>query len=642
MSKRIVSQMSQMVGALLSLGIVLFMLACHQRNEERKPEQKTDIPNPPKTATGVFRPPNDSCIVRIQGLLVRADTLKRGVGFFVNDVGHIVTARHVVDSLKGIELKLVGGRGRAVPDSAESPMYSQKYDIAVIKHKSSRSPSYRYHLVKLAPSASPIVAGTPVEVLTFNHNDALERILCEMESDKKGGWRLNGPKCGFVEGCSGSPVFAGDGTALGSLTAVRVCVDTIYKGREREEYTYYDYQFEERSHIKDFLLTNSVLYDTADIGTQGSVLDTRKQGNPVTIEERSWFIGMLDLIKSSLEDVLQNYDQFRGRDTDILIDTYFETSSFLDKMTNESYLLSNGKRRQAIFFFIKGLAIKASHQRSIEASRQYFERAVYEDSFFADARYQIALYHLRCTGDTAVIIKHLRKALELEPENGEVLRVLGMYYLQCREAILARKFFEKARPFLREDDPRIPFYFGVSYDPYWSIVAQLYDWISNFPQVYKREPIFWEVQNKRQELLNKIPNRDKRLKSAIAYYKESLSLRPAYIRPLNAIIWDIANEALENSLSDSLRIVELQQYLNRMSTFVGYGLVDPRSFNTLALGYTALNDCKNACKYWLESMKAMKDIQLSSAYESDLKRENERVSTMCACTYELFEQRGLK
>jgi tetratricopeptide (TPR) repeat protein len=122
--------------------------------------------------------------------------------------------------------------------------------------------------------------------------------------------------------------------------------------------------------------------------------------------------------------------------------------------------------------------MKASYWDGIKDSRQYFERVVYEDSSFVDSLYQIALYHLRCSDDSAEALKHPEKALELEPENREVLRLIRIYYLHHPKDYLAKLHLEKAKRCLPENDPRIPFYFGILYDPYWSSVKEVDRWVS--------------------------------------------------------------------------------------------------------------------------------------------------------------------
>jgi len=401
--------------------------------------------------------------------------------------------------------------------------------------------------------------------------------------------------------------------------------------------------------IKNFLRENNISFAPAHFERIELPKHGKFIGNPVRVEEKSWFIGMLDLIKSSIQDILQGSEQFKGKDADILIETYFETSSFLDKISNTNYTLTDEKRQKAIFCFSKGLAIKVSQPDGIEASRQYFERAVYEDSSFADARYQIALYHLRCTGDSSAAINHLRKALEFEPENREVLRALGIYYLrypnQDPNHDLAKKYLEKADRLLPKDDPRIPYYLGLLYDPYWSVFNQLADSVKDFRNKLGKKPSFTEVQNWRKAILAGVRRRDDSLKVAIRYYEESMSRHPGYIRPLNAIIWDFTNEVIEYPNSDSFHNAmgeKLPKYLKKMSNFVGYGLVDPRFFNTLALAFSAINDCPNSCEYWRRSMETMAKIELSPDNKDDLMRENERVSVTCSCSFELFEHKGLK
>ena len=129
----------------------------------------------------------------------------------------------------------------------------------------------------------------------------------------------------------------------------------------------------------------------------------------------------------SIEDILQKYVQFEDKDTDILIETHLETSSFFDKISDKNYKLNDEKRQKVVFFFVIGLAMKAIRQHGMEESVQYFERAAYEDSSFADPRYQVALYHLRCIDDSTTAMEHLEKVLDLESETGEILRLLDMY-----------------------------------------------------------------------------------------------------------------------------------------------------------------------------------------------------------------------
>ena len=188
--------------------------------------------------------------------------------------------------------------------------------------------------------------------------------------------------------------------------------------------------------------------------------------NPHPEEHICEHIGMLNLILSSIEDVLWRYTQFEGRfDSDMLLETYFEALSFENKL-RQSQRERSTARQNAEFFFIKGLATKASRPRGGEISVEYFHRALLEDSTFAEPRYQIALYHMRFTGDSTKIIHQIAKGVEYDPNNGELLRTLGMFYLSYNECDSARVYLTKAGEYLSEDDPRIPFYMGLTFDPY--------------------------------------------------------------------------------------------------------------------------------------------------------------------------------
>ena len=614
----------------------------------------------PKERSDIWSTPNDSCTVRIRGRVIKEkpedkDTCKCGVGFFVDDKGNVVTAKHVIERMEGVEIKRVGVPDAGAPDSAVFVDSSQHHDIALLKLKSSCFPPYLCHPVTFADETSPIVSGTHIEIRGWSPRDKNLLITGQLDSiDVEQGLTLNGiqireipgPKGRAIPwGCSGSPIFGrGTNVVVGCLTTM-ITEEYIYDhGKYGLKYTYKplpkDYRGAYVKQIKLLLSENNVPFEVTHFDPQAA---PELNGNPVPKgEERSWFVGMLELILFSIQDLVQAYDQFEDKDTDILIETFLQTSSFMRKISKSDYPLTD-PRQKAVFYFIKGLAMKASRRHAFPASRQYFERAVYEDSSFADPRYQLARYHLMCTGDSASAIGHLRRALELDPEDGEALRVLGLYYMLYPEEDSAKTYIERAAAYLPPDDPRIPFYLGLLHDPYWSIVKSMNSWQSDFRQSHGREPGITEVLRKRKELLEGIPRRDDSLKVAMKYYKESMLRNPGYIRPLNAVVWALANEALEDSSSDSLWHAELLGHLSRMSTFVGYGLVDPRSFNTLALGFCAINDCEIACEYWIRSMKgALRDIQLSPGYINDLKRENERVTSMCSCGYKLFQETSSK
>jgi tetratricopeptide (TPR) repeat protein len=576
-------------------------------------------------------------IIRVQGKVIGFDTLRSGVGFFVDTLGNIVTAGH---NLANTENDSVISCWDAIPlkqRSADRKGLNVRYDLGLLKTKLLKNDPWTP--VIFADDSTFYDYRTKVWIQTYDYEDSCPRPIEGWISNIKQHLLHIEYKEGaeLTEGCSGSPVYAaGPNLVIGSITTGALV------GPEKKKKALTAYAIEAK-YVKEFLDQEGVKFEQR----HGQTLTLDIPSSERTEEEKKiGFTSKLDLIKSMMQDVVTKYDQFEEKlDTDVLFETLLETESFAQKISSKEYKIKDSRRENAISFYIKGLGMKAARQKGIDASIEYFERSAYEDSTFPEARYQMALYHIRCTDDTITALRHLRSALRYEPENGEVLRVLAMYYLHYPMNDSAEVYVEKAANslYLKEKDPRIEFYRGLCLDPYWKIVPEMAKWGVDFKKKHEREPTSHEIGRQRQSFLQQAVGepitRDSLLNKAIEDYQRSWDLSgKRYIRPLNMIVWVITNELLDYSPTDTSKSLQLRKNLHDMEMFVDFGLVDPRFFNTLALGeaavYTVLKnqqDRKMSCLYMQRSEESLRGMHLSPTYESDVKRENERVREICDC-----------
>jgi tetratricopeptide (TPR) repeat protein len=595
----------------------------------------------PKDTTRLGPPANKGATVCIHGKTSKTDEYKIGLGFFVNENGYIVTAKHVVIGTRKlfvVPLCIDNGERKEAKLIATSPTH----DIAIIRIDPKGLPSPKCFPVAFPEDSTLILRGSQVEIQGWDCSKqeeiwTLGHILKIFGKDSIEVGAYPVVKKGF----SGSPMFfKGTDILIGCQSTANQVELEVAGGIVEIRFLAGPYGAVHVKSIQEFLDKNEIPYQRRHFDAQTSPGMPKYRGNPIKMDERSWFIGMLELIQYSIKDAVNKFDLFEAKDLDILVETALEASSLWRKLIDTTYQLDDS-RQTALFFFIKGLAAKISGPDGFKASRQYFERALYEDSGFADARYQVASYHIRCTGDTLSAWQHLAEAMKSDSSNGELLRTVVLYYLHIGNMSLAEKYLRKAETLLGKDDPRIPFYFALVHDPYWLIIWPMDQWAKQFEKLHDREPDLNEVQDKREELLSCISEKDSMISLTKSYYKESMRREPGYVRPLNSLTWILANEAMNARLSGTIPLhlrVELEEALQKMSAFVRYGLFDPRPINTLAMGYAALDDCTNACRYWRKSLENMKKLKLSPSYEGDLIRENERVSVTCHCTSELFEE----
>jgi tetratricopeptide (TPR) repeat protein len=575
-----------------------------------------------------------------------------GNGFVVDDFGKTFTVRHNIaysrKKCNAVEVRFIGdGSLRGSPFWASKPRTCKNgKDLALLEPECNID--IRKHgceKVTFLDDSSRVYSTTRVWVTGYDFDrgkmSAIPGYISACAWIKKLGDKVLyiQPDAGYTlnRGFSGSPVFfENTGLVIGCLQAFNDVDTVITELGQKKEILNPPYYAIRREVIKDFLRNQAKLEVQEE---EKTIVSTPTPIDPDREEEQKWrFSGMMDLIQSSILDIINRYRQFEEKlDTDVLLETWWEIESFSNKLRNDNYKIQNQSREQAISFFIKGLAMKATRQRGLLAAVEYFERAIEEDSTFPDAMYQMALYHFRYTGDLAETMHHLRRALEFEPENGEVLRTMGMYYLYSPKADSAKYYLDRAQEILGGEDPRLAFYSGIYYDPYWSIIKELVKSDSIFEAQNKRRPNHLEYQDMRDSLLAKISDMAEKLDSAVHYYETSRRAAPGYIRPLNALIWDLGNEILRSqvlpsfdSAQDSIMRKRLNDNLSDLLKFVGFGLVDVRTFNTIALGYLALDDCASAMEYVQKSRDELERSPLSPQYLFDLLRENERIETICA------------
>lgn len=587
-------------------------------------------------------------------------SLRDGTGFIVDDWGKVVTAKHNIASVQestcnviveadSVAINYVCNRSGGQWYWVHNPYtHAKGKDITLIKPDLERPIShYGCQKTRFADehTVAQVYVGTKVWIPGYDYEknlvSAVPGYIYGRDWDGEVNdtvWKIEAT--GLIPGCSGSPVFlAGTDLLIGCVHRSGIAeTETTNSGYVKIKKAKSPFHAVRGQVIKNFLQSHCDV--TPDEGFEVIQVSPTRVDPPTEQERKLRFGGMLDLIQSSVLDIINRYSQFEENlDTDVLLQTSYEIESFSKKLQKNDCRILDENREQAISFFIKGLAMKAARKNGLFAAVEYFERAVHEDPTFADARYQIALYHLNFTGDYKAAIDQLEKAIDLDPDDGEVLRVLGMYYLYNPVADSAKHFLDRAlKPeALGANDPRIQFYLGVYYDPYWAIIKELKKWDSDFTNERGRRPNCHEYQLKRDSLLHNMRYKADNFEKAISYYRRSRELAPGYIRPLNALVWDLANEELDahypihSSTQDTSRHIELKQNLEDLERYVGYGLVDARTFNTIAIGYVALDDCDLAMEYISKSEHILNESHFSPQYRFDLLRENERIERICFC-----------
>lgn len=582
------------------------------------------------------------------------DLLIQGIGFVVDDFGRVVTLKHNIGSVEQYSCKAIRQADSVAVffpcDNVLKESYWSKKpytqerdkDLALLEPESDfKLKPHKCKKVTFADEhmLAKIYIGTEVWIPNYD----FERKEFTLVSGYIYGrdwvpevndtvWRIEAGDIGV--GNSGTPVFlAGTDIVIGCIQRATLAIaETTTTGivRVRVKKTKSPYEAIRSSVIKHFLKSRALI-EPKERFEVIQVSPTRVDP-PDERERKIRFGGMLDLIQSSVLDVINRYSQFEEvLDTDVLFETSYEIESFSNKLKSEDFRIQDEKREQAISFYIKGLSMKASRSRGAIAAVEYFERALDEDPSFTDAMYQIALYHMSYTDDSETALRYLKQAIELDPLNGEVLRAMGMYYIHNPKADSAIHYLHRAQEVLGRNDPRLLFYLGVYYDPYCSIMKQLYEWQSTESSEQGRKPDFrlWDI--KRKSLFRDIPNRSGRLKKALDFFERSRLSAPRYLRPLHAIVLDLANESLlsgHSSKSSLLKENELKgkllKNLQDLCGLVEYGLVDPRFLSTIALGYAAIWDCEHAVEYVRMSMAELEKILPSDLYLYDLEKGLER------------------
>ena len=522
-----------------------------------------------------------------------------GSGFLVSKEGHILTAWHVVQSVSKIVVELAH---RNTSFEAESLEYIPDKDIA---------------LLKISPSPGDIPDIPPLTfVCPINRRLEKMRVIglfrCTSKIDR------SGVRCKRItvandttifldlgkldKGSSGSPIMIEDlGYIVGFVKsgfAQRIIntetgeLDTIWVGPHRLVITDFFIDLLRRYQVP--IKTISVFRLVAKIPPETPPPPPEE----LTPEELK---GMLKIVEFVIENTMKDLDAIFQRKLfiDIVFESSLELASLKKVLMSYEGRLSEG-RKKAIYLYLHGLLVKASHAGGAKESHRYFDLAVHEDPSFAEPHYQIAIYLIKHTDRKGEAFDHLLAAKECDPENPEVLRSLAVYYLETEQFDSAEVYLKEAERRL-PGDPRLVHYWGVFFDPYW--------------------------RNRMNPKAD--PEKSK------SYFERCKHLAPNYMRPINNQAWVEIKQLETDSLLSRVEIEEIEKSLGvnlgHLARFVQWGIVDPRVINTLSKGYAVLGDHPTACGYLKLSEEQLEGFDLSPQYLRELKEENKKIKEDCGC-----------
>ncbi len=209
----------------LALGVVLWVVFSGSSD---------DAPPPPPEAIereGAMLPPPSAFDERV---LVQVTAPKSGVGtaFAINDQGHWLTARHVVDGCNEVSLLVAPGRYA----KARNVTVSSDYDLALIETENSPSPVVLDTDTKLRigtrgfhvgyPQGRPGEAASRLmarsNLISRGRRSSSESVLAWAETGRTNGLM------GSLGGLSGGPVFDEDGRVRGVIIAESARRGRIY------------------------------------------------------------------------------------------------------------------------------------------------------------------------------------------------------------------------------------------------------------------------------------------------------------------------------------------------------------------------------------------------------------------------------
>ena len=586
------------------------------------------------------KPNSHSSVVCIYGTIADTDSTKIGNGFVVNDSGYIITTKHLVYRMKEpFKVRPMCGKPQFNFYNAKLVDTCEMHDCAVIKITKPTFDPRVCPPCSLADDSTLFFPGTDVEIRAYDclaSEDLDALITGNIMSMTQNNIRVHDG--GFQTGYSGSPLFIrGSRVVIGCI----LTGGQIYKPKikfDDKEFLVPEVSWTQQlppyhavpvNIIKDFLDKNKINFYE---GHWQSQLDAPYRGNPHPNEKlRQEHLNQINLILNSTKSLLSEYSQYEDKnDADILLEIFWETSLFRQQLANSPSTL-NTARLKSERYFIEGMLKKLANAKGIEAGIEDFSRAAYEDSTFPEPGYQIALYHLNCTGDTATVIEEIMRGLKSDGRNGQLLLALAMYHLEYGCPDSAKDYVIRAREHLYEDDPRVPFYMGLSTDPYSLIDKPMRTWITEFKEKQNRIPTVPEIQKQKEKLLQKNPKWEENIIQALEFFDESRRLAQGYTKPLRSAVLIRANEVLRgNSGHES----ELSELLSDMEKLRENHLKDPDFLNIMAFGYAALRVCNTAYQYSQMSRNNSETfIRLCHKRKLDLLDKNKYVERIC----ELYE-----
>ncbi|CUS95082.1 tetratricopeptide repeat protein [Candidatus Kryptonium thompsonii] len=269
--------------------------------------------------------------------------------------------------------------------------------------------------------------------------------------------------------------------------------------------------------------------------------------------------------------------------------------------------------------------LSATIRKSLEKARKYFDsgkvlhsmqiyhRLISEYPSFVEAYIELAFIYIKLGKENSAE-KLLRKAYELEPNNEEVLFMLGNICLRSKRFDEAIKFYTSL---LSLDYPVVHYNLGLAYyhkGNYLEAEAE-------FKKVLKLDPDFPKAFESLGEILIKLGN----YKEAIDYLQRGIKREPynytlyhllaiSYwnlgelneakraietaidLEPNKAVLWEICGE-ISLELGE---IEEAERYFNRAIQLDG-SLVD--SFINLGLIYKYRGDNNEADKFFNEALR---------------------------------------
>lgn len=538
-----------------------------------------------------------------------------GSGLIINSDGYCITAGHVVDYACSLE---VSSWDRSVTRSDSASCFLRK-----------RSIEDDVALLKLPPDFCSALGAKEIKVVGSVSEDLEGRDVCLWTGCTGGSWG-----CGYVSrvltdrrprririadnftrifrGTSGTPVFLSEtGELLGIVTDA---LDVIYvsdsTGQHKATIGPAMVELVSVEPIKQLIADNPGKF------LEGSPESGPRYADASTIKRVFEELNVLEAFMKEIMGRKMLFFQHKSH-IDEAIHASLEASSFIHAMRQRKEALTED-RALATMFYIRGLETKAVKRNGFEEALEYFQMALRFDPPFAEPRYQIASYNMGFRGDLAEAGRDLAYAQSQDPQNAEVIRSLAVYYLTAGGYDSASYYIREAERLLpRDDDPRIPLYWGVFYDP------------TYHPEIQSQERV-----------------RD--LSLARQYYAKSVLLQPYFVTPANNLNWTFLAELKQDTLhlltkearQDLAR--NLRTGLSRLGVLIEWGFRDPRVLDTFVRSYAYLaetgsdsalreDDCRRACGYLSLAEESLKEATLAPSQQKAIAEGLQYGAERCGC-----------